>query len=61
MRLPGILATLIFHILYTYMRRKDGARFPPIRRKLTRVDYGCQQAFDVLLDATLGADPRLAA
>jgi len=58
MRLPSFLAKPIFHILYTYMRRKEGATFPPIRRKVTPVDSARKQAFDAVLDAALVGDSR---
>lgn len=58
MRLPSFLAKPIFHIIYTYMRRQEGAAFPPIRRQVRPVDSGRRQAFDVILDAALVGDPR---
>ena len=58
MRLPSFLAKPVFHVIYTYMRRKEGATLPPIRRKVTRVDTARKQAFDILLDTALIGDPR---
>jgi len=58
MPLPSFLAKPIFHVIYTYMRRKDGATFPPIRRKVTPVEVARKQEFDILLDTTLAGDPR---
>ncbi|HEU0291908.1 MAG TPA: hypothetical protein VFR47_04190 [Anaerolineales bacterium] len=56
MRLPSFLAKPIFHGIYTYLRRKEGATVPPIRRKVTPVDTARKQAFDILFDATLVGD-----
>jgi len=53
MRLPGLLAKPIFHLIYTSMRRKEGAKIPPIRRKVTQVDEARKQVFDLLLDSAL--------
>lgn len=58
MQLPSFLAKPTFHLIYTYMRRKEGATIPPIRRKVTSVDSAHKQAFDVLLDTALVGDPR---
>ena len=58
MRLPSFLAKPIFHAIYTYMRRKEGAIFPPTRRKVMPVDAQRKQAFDILLDTALAGDPR---
>jgi hypothetical protein len=59
MPLPSFLAKPIFHLLYTFMRRKEGATIPPIRRKVTMVDESCKQAFDMLLDSALIGNPRV--
>lgn len=59
MRLPGFLAKPIFHIIYTYMRRQEGATFPPIRRKVMPVDAGRKQAFDILFDTALADSSRM--
>src|SRR5262245_24421759 len=53
MPLPSFLAKPIFHVNYTYLRRKEGATVPPIRRKVTLVDAAHKQAFDILLDTAL--------
>ena len=59
MRLPGFLAKPIFHVVYSYMRRKEGAAIPPIRRKVMLLDDARKRAFDALLDAALVGNPRL--
>lgn len=59
MRLPGFLAKPIFHGIYTYLRRKEGASIPPIRRKVTPVDAARQQAFDNLLDTALASNSSI--
>ena len=58
MPLPGFLAKPTFHVIYTYLRHKEGATAPPIRRKVVPVDAAHQQAFDILLDTALAGDPR---
>jgi hypothetical protein len=58
MRLPSFPAKPIFHGIYTYMRRKEGATFPPIRRRVTPVDTASKQIFDILLDTALAGHPR---
>ena len=59
MRLPGLLAKPIFHLIYTFMRRKEGATLAPIRRKVTLVDETHKRAFDYLLDGALIGNPRV--
>ncbi len=59
MRLPGLLAKPIFHLIYTSMRRKEGATLAPIRRKVRSVDETHKQAFDYLLDSALIGNPRV--
>jgi hypothetical protein len=58
MRLPSFLAKPVFHVIYTYTRRKEGATVPPIRRKVRPVDAARKQAFNILLDTALVGDPR---
>jgi len=58
MQLPSFLAKPIFHAMYTYMRRREGATFPPIRRKVTPVDAQRKAAFDILLDTALAGNTR---
>jgi len=58
MPFPGFLAKPIFHVIYTYMRRKEGATFPPIRRNVALVEDVRKQPFDILLDTALAGDPR---
>lgn len=59
MHLPGFLAKPLFHVIYLFMRRKQGATIPPIRRKVTPVDAARKRAFDILLDTALIGNPRL--
>ena len=56
MLLPRFLAKPTFHILYTYIRRKEGATIPPIRRKVTPLDADRKQSCDTLLDTALVVD-----
>ncbi|HQX14875.1 MAG TPA: hypothetical protein PLA27_00535 [Anaerolineales bacterium] len=58
MPLPNFLAKPIFRVVYTYMRRKEGATFAPIRRVVKPVDLDRQRVFDALLDSALIGDPR---
>ena len=58
MALPGFLAKPIFHLIYAYMRRKEGATSPPIQRVVTSVEQVRKQAFDILLDTALAGDLR---
>ena len=44
MPLPSFLAKPIFHLIYTCMRRKEGATVSPIRRKVKMVDATRKQA-----------------
>jgi len=53
MVLPDFLAKPIFHVIYTSMRRREGATIPPIRRPVKRVDEAQRLAFDTLLDSAL--------
>ena len=57
--LPELLAKPIFHLIYTYTRRKDGAKYPPIRRKVTPVEEVHRQTFDQSLERALDNDPRI--
>lgn len=59
MHLPDVLAKPIFHLIYTATRRKQGAKYPLIRRKVTPVNDVRKQAFDDLLEKALTGDPRL--
>jgi hypothetical protein len=59
MPLPSFFAKPIFHLIYTFMRRKEGATVPPIRRKVTPVDKARKQTFDMLLDGALIGNPRV--
>lgn len=59
MPLPSFLAKPIFHLTYTFMRRKEGATMAPIRRKVTPVDKSRRQVFDSILDAALVGNPRV--
>jgi hypothetical protein len=59
MPLPSFLAKPIFHLIYTLMRRKEGATIPPIRRKIMPVDETRRQTFDFLLDSALIGNPRV--
>ena len=59
MPLPSFLANPIFHLIYTFMRRKEGATLPPIRRKVMPVDETRRQVFDMLLDSALIGNPRV--
>lgn len=54
MPLPSFLAKPILRIIHPYMRRKEGATFPPIRRNVMPVEAARKQAFDILL----AGDPR---
>ena len=56
MPLPSFLAKPTFHLIYTYMRRREGGTIPPIRRVVTPVETTRKQAFDVLLDTALVGD-----
>ena len=53
MPLPNFLAKPIFRVVYTYMRRKEGATFAPIRRVVKPVDLDRQRVFDALMDSAL--------
>jgi len=59
MHLPNFLAKPIFHLIYAFMRRKEGATLSPIRRKVMQVDETRKQAFDLLLDSALIGNPRV--
>ena len=59
MPLPDFLAKPIFHLIYSFMRYREGATIPPIRRKVTQVDETRKQAFDLLLDSALVGNLRL--
>ena len=59
MPLPSFLAKPIFHLIYTFMRRKEGATTSLIRRKVLPVDETRKQAFDYLLDSALIGNPRV--
>jgi len=59
MPLPSLLAKPIFHLIYTFMRRKEGATMPPIRRMVMPVDETRKEIFDLLLDRALIGNPRL--
>ena len=59
MPLPSFLAKPIFHLTYTFMRRREGAAIAPIRRKVKPVDETRKQAFDYLLDSALIGNPRV--
>lgn len=59
MRLPGFLAIPAFHVIYLYLRRKEGAMIPPIRRNVMPVDVTRKQAFDILLDTALAGNSRV--
>jgi len=53
MVLPDFLAKPIFHIIYLVNRRSDGAKTPPIRRRVQPVADEKRLAFDHLLDSAL--------
>jgi hypothetical protein len=59
MRLPSFLAKPIFHAIYIYIRRKEGATVPPIRRRVMPVEAARKQAFDILLDTALVGNSRI--
>ena len=59
MPLPSLLAKPIFHLIYTFMRRKEGATVSPIRRKVLPVDETRKQVFDLLLDSALAGNPHI--
>lgn len=59
MPLPSLLAKPIFHLIYTFMRRKEGATAAPIRRKVLPVDKSRKQVFDSILDSALIGNPRV--
>ncbi len=59
MPLPSFLAKPIFRLIYSFMRRREGATIPPIRRKVTPVDETRKYAFDMLLDGALIGNPRV--
>ncbi len=59
MLLPSFLAKPIFHLIYTFMRLKEGATIVPIRRKVVEVDETRKQVFDMLLDSALIGNPRV--
>lgn len=59
MPLPSFLAKPIFHLIYNFMRRKEGATLSPIRRKVLQVDETRKQVFDLLLDGALIGNPRV--
>ena len=59
MPLPSFLANPVFHLIYVYLRRREGATIPPIRRKVTPVEFEKKRAFDILLDTALASDSHL--
>src|SRR6185369_11795419 len=59
MPLPSFLAKPIFHLIYTFMRRKEGGTIAPIRRKVLPVEETRKQAFDYMLDSALIGNPRV--
>jgi len=59
MPLPSFLAKPIFHLIHAFMRRKEGATTPPIRRTVTPVEETRKQVFDMLLDSALIGNPRV--
>jgi hypothetical protein len=58
MPLPDFIARPVFEILYHINRRQEGARIPPIKRRVTPVDGSRRGAFDALLDAALSVSPN---
>lgn len=59
MRLPAILAEPTFQLIYAYLRKKEGATSPPIKRVITPVNGVRKQSFDDLLQKALTGDPRI--
>jgi len=53
MALPDFLAQPIFHIIYTINRRQDGAKIPPIRRRVKPAPREQSLAFDRMIDTAL--------
>ena len=59
MPLPEPMAKPVFHLVYLLIRRMEGAKIPPIRRRVTPVGESRKQAFDHMLDAALACDSRI--
>jgi hypothetical protein len=53
MPLPHFIARPVFHLIYVFRRRKDGATIPPIRRAVRLPEEQRRLAFDSLFDSTL--------